>query len=95
MSQAIQSQIDNPLLREADTLSQLLYGKPYAELDEKRQETMRRSARALLREKCSDVQPSVCNGCGKALPFEKIECRRCHDSVDVERTEYAMRRGEL
>jgi hypothetical protein len=92
MSQA-QSQIENPLMIEAENLSQLLYNKPYADLDENRQEIMRRSARALLREKCTEVQPGFYFQCGKPVPFEKTECRRCHDSADVERTEYAMRRG--
>jgi hypothetical protein len=95
MSQA-QSQIDNPLLREADTLSQLLYGKPYAELDEKRQETMRRSARALLREKCTEPQPGYCFQCGdKLMRQDATECRKCHDPIDVAITDYAMRKGEL
>jgi hypothetical protein len=92
---ATQPQIENPLLKEAESLSQLLYNNPYAELDERRQELMRRSARALLREKCTDVQPGVCYSGGKALPFEMTECRRCHDSADVERTDYARRRGGL
>ncbi len=95
MSQATQPQIDNPLLREAESLSQLLYGKPYVELDEKRQELMQRSASALLREKCTEVEQGICYSCKKPVPFEMTECRRCHDSVDVERTEYAMRRSGL
>jgi hypothetical protein len=92
---ATQPQIDNPLLKEAENLSQLLYNKPYAELDGKRQEIMRRSARALLREKCTDVQPGVCYGCGKAVPFEMTECRACHDPIDVAITDYAMRKSGL
>jgi hypothetical protein len=81
--QSTQIQFENPILREAENLSQLLYGKPYAELDEKRQETMRRSARALLREKCTDVQPGYCFQCGvKLMRDDSAECRKCHDPID-------------
>jgi hypothetical protein len=81
--QSTQIQFENPILREAESLSQVLYGKSYLELDEKRQELMRRSARALLREKCSDVQPGVCYGCGEELMSEESnECRKCHDPID-------------
>jgi hypothetical protein len=92
---ATQPEIDNSLLREAESLSQLLYNKPYAELDEKRQEIMRRSARALLREKCTDVQPGYCFQCGdKLLREDSSECRKCHDPVDSVGQYYFNRRWE-
>jgi hypothetical protein len=81
--QSTQIQFENPILREADTLSQLLYNKPYAELDEKRQETMLRSAHALPREKCTDGQPGYCFQCGdKLMREDSAECRKCHDPID-------------
>lgn len=93
--QSIQIQFENPLLREAESLSQLLYNKPYAELDENRQEIMRRSARALLREKCTDVQPGYCFDCGKPLSDGKTECRSCHDPIDRVGQYYFNGRWEL
>ncbi len=79
--QSTQIQFENPILREAESLSQLLYGKPYSELDEKRQETIRRSALALLREKC-EPRPGYCFQCGAKLMSEtSMECGACHESI--------------
>jgi hypothetical protein len=95
MMSATKSQFENRLIEEAEKISQVYYGKCYAELDERQQELMQRSASANLREKCADVEPGVCYGCGKSLPFDKTECRACHDPFDSPGQYYFNGRWEL
>jgi hypothetical protein len=72
-----QTTIEILLLKEAESLSQLLYGKPYTELDEERQSLMMTGARKFLRTRMSF--PGECCDCGARIDEDKCQCRSCHE----------------
>src|SRR5687767_8662093 len=79
MSTATQAHttIQDLLINEAESLSQILYNKPYAELDEARQALMMTGARKFLRTRMSF--PGECCDCGATIDEEKVQCRSCHE----------------
>ena len=89
------TQQESLLHKEANDLSQPLYGCSFDELDENEQTFILQIARRFLCKRgiALDEQPGVCHGCGRSLPFEMTECRTCHDPIDVARADYAMRKG--
>jgi hypothetical protein len=72
-----QTTIEVLLLNEAESLSQILYNKPYAELDEERQKLMMTGARKFLRTRMSF--PGECCDCGATIDEDKVQCRSCHE----------------
>jgi hypothetical protein len=74
-----QPTIEILLLKEAQSLSQLLYGKPYTELDEQRQALMMTGARRFLRTRMSF--PGECCDCGATIDEDRYQCRPCHEGL--------------
>ena len=72
-----QTTIEVLLSNEAESLSQILYNKPYAELDEVRQKLMMTGARKFLRTRMSF--PGECCDCGARIDEDKYQCRACHE----------------
>jgi hypothetical protein len=74
-----QTTIEILLLDEAESLSQILYNKPYADLDEQRQVLMMTGARKFLRTRMSF--PGQCCDCGATIDEDKYQCRPCHEGM--------------
>ena len=74
-----QTTIEVLLLNEAESLSQILYNKPYAELDEDRQKLMMTGARKFLRTRMSFL--GECCDCGTQIDEDKVQCRKCHEGL--------------
>jgi hypothetical protein len=74
-----QTTIEVLLLKEAESLSQILYNKPYTELDDQRQALMMTGARRYLRTRMSF--PGECCDCDARIDEDKYQCRPCHEGM--------------
>ena len=77
-----QTQIEQFIIEESESLSQLLYDKPFAALDEVRQARVLASAKRALKDRIFyEPQPGECFSCGKAIDRNQIQCQRCHEGT--------------
>ena len=74
-----QTTIEDLLLKEAESLSQIFYNKPYAELDDQRQALMMTGVRKFLRTRMSFS--GECCDCGARIDEDKYQCRPCHEGM--------------
>ena len=76
-----QSKIEQFLAEESESLSQLLYNKPFSELDEVRQARIKGSARKALKNQIFyEPQKGECFSCGQETVQDSYQCWHCHES---------------
>ena len=77
------TQIEQFLIEKSESLSQLLHGKSFADLDEVRQARIMGSARKALKDTIFyEPQPGTCFNCGRATTMShQFQCWRCHEGT--------------
>jgi len=78
-----QTRAEQFLIEESESLSQLLYNKPFSALDEARQQLMMKSAKRALRDRIFyEPQPGTCFHCGRETALShQIQCWHCHEGT--------------
>jgi hypothetical protein len=77
-----QTRAEQFLTEESESLSQLLYSKPYVALDEVRQQRVLASAKRALKDRIFyEPPPGECFNCGRVISENQVQCWHCHEST--------------